>query len=233
MARQSDRSGEMTTGRATVERIVLVGAGDHGRGALEILRRARSAGRSCDVVGVVDDAADARPLEEVPLLGTTAWLAENLPALDVFVILAIAAPAPKKRIAALLNQAGARWTTAVHPTADLAPSVVVGPGSIVNTGVIVVHNTRIGAHVTLNLHATVGHDITIGDHTTVAPGAVLLGRVQIGEGCMINANSVILPSVKVGAGSVVGAGAVVLQDVPPGVTVFGNPARVVPLFKQA
>ncbi len=215
----------------SAERIVLVGAGNHGRGVLEILRRIHEGGRAMEFVGVVDDGPGAEPLDGVPVLGTTAWLAEHLRELDASVILAMAAPGPKKRIAGLLESAGVRWAQAVHPRADLAPSVTVGPGSIINAGVVIVYEARIGAHVTVNLHATIGHHVRIGDYSTVAPAATLLGKVTIGEGCLINANSVIVPSVKVGAGCTVGAGAVVLQDVPAGATVFGNPARVMPVSR--
>jgi sugar O-acyltransferase (sialic acid O-acetyltransferase NeuD family) len=214
-----------------VERIILVGAGNHGRGVLEILRRLREGGREIEFAGVIDDAPGTEALDGVPVLGTTAWLAQHLKGLGASVILAMAAPAPKKRIAEMLEGVGVHWAQAVHPRADLAPSVEVGPGTIIGSGVVVVYETRIGAHVTVNLNATVGHHVRIGDYTSIAPGANILGKVVIGEGCLINANSVILPSVTIGAGCTVGAGAVVLQDVPAGTTVFGNPARIMPVFK--
>jgi sugar O-acyltransferase (sialic acid O-acetyltransferase NeuD family) len=206
------------------ERIVLVGAGDHGRGVLEILMRIGGA----EVAGFADDDPEAGPVLGIPVLGTTDWLAANLSSLDAKVLLAIASPGAKRKLAAKLDAAGARWATAVHPTASLSPSVTVGPGSIVNAGVAIVYEARLGAHVTVNLNATVGHHVVIGDFSTVAPGANLLGKVTVGEGCQIHANAVILPSLSVGDGAVVGAGAVVLKDVPAGVTVFGNPARVIP-----
>lgn len=208
------------------ERFVLVGAGDHGRGVLEILRRITPA---VDVLGFVDDAPTAGPVDGVPLLGTTAWLEANLAALDAALILAIASPAAKRRLAARFDAAGARWGRAVHPNADLAPSVLVGPGSVVNSGVAIVYEARLGAHVTVNLNATVGHHVVLGDFSTVAPGANLLGKVRVGEGSQIHANAVVLPSLSIGAGATIGAGSVVLKDVPDGVTVFGNPARPVPV----
>ena len=49
------------------------------------------------------------------------------------------------------------------------------------------------------------------------------------EGAQVHANAVVLPSVSIGDGAIVGAGSVVVRDVPPGTTVFGNPARTLPL----
>lgn len=211
------------------ERIVLVGTGDHGRGTLEILRAEARAGRDLAVVGFVDDAAGARDVDGVPVLGTTAWLAEHLHDLHCEVLLAIASPEAKRRLAERLSTAGARFARAIHPRAELAPSVHVGPGAIVNAGVAVVYEAHLGAHVTVNLNATIGHHVLLGDFSTVAPGANVLGKVTIGPRCQIHANAVLLPSVSIGEGAVVGAGSVVIRDVPAGITVFGNPARALPL----
>jgi UDP-2-acetamido-3-amino-2,3-dideoxy-glucuronate N-acetyltransferase len=46
------------------------------------------------------------------------------------------------------------------------------------------------------------------------------------DGVSIGGGAVILPGIRIGAGATVGAGAVVTKDVPPGVTVVGNPARI-------
>jgi sugar O-acyltransferase (sialic acid O-acetyltransferase NeuD family) len=211
------------------ERIVLVGAGDHGRGVLEILRRMQSAGSANEVIGFVDDSPTAQAVDGIPVLGSTGWLVQNGQRLDAAVIIALASPAAKKRIAQLLGEAGVRFASAVHPRADLAPSVTLERGSVINSGVAVVYDTRIGAHVTINLNATVGHHVHIGDYATIAPGANILGKVELGEGCMVHANAVVLPSIRIGKGAVVGAGSVVIADVAPDTTVFGNPARVVPV----
>lgn len=209
----------------TVERIILVGAGDHGRGVLEILRRMDA---GIEVLGFVDDAPDASSVDGVPVLGTTDWLVSKAGTLEAKALLALASPKAKRRLAAKLGAAGVRWGRAVHPRADLAPSVLLGEGAIVNAGAAIVYEARLGAHVTINLNATVGHHVRIGDFSTIAPGANVLGKVHVGEGCQIHANAVVLPAVSIGDGSVVGAGSVVLHDVPAGVTVFGNPARLVP-----
>jgi sugar O-acyltransferase (sialic acid O-acetyltransferase NeuD family) len=208
----------------SAERVVLVGAGDHGRGVLEILRRSAE----LDVVGFADDDPGAADVDGVPLLGTTDWLVERLRTMEASVLLCLADPASKRALAAKLSAAGARWARARHPRADVAPSAEVGKGSILGAGVTIVYEARVGNHVTVNLHATIGHHVRIGDFTTIAPGANVLGHVSIGEACQVHANAVILPSVVIGDGCTVGAGSVVLKDVAPGATVFGNPARAIP-----
>jgi len=48
----------------------------------------------------------------------------------------------------------------------------------------------------------------------------------VGERGLVGAGAVVLPRIRIGADSTIGAGAVVTKDVPAGVTVAGNPARI-------
>lgn len=86
--------------------------------------------------------------------------------------------------------------------------------------------TRIGTGSWLLKHSHVGHDAQVGSYVTIATGAVVGGYCVIGDGVRIGLNATILPFRSVGAGAHVGAGAVVTRDVPAGMTVVGNPARM-------
>ncbi len=71
----------------------------------------------------------------------------------------------------------------------------------------------------------------IGDYVTFAPGVMCNGNVHVQDHAYIGTGAVIkqgLPGAPlvIGRGAVVGMGAVVTKSVPPGVTVVGNPARV-------
>jgi serine O-acetyltransferase len=69
------------------------------------------------------------------------------------------------------------------------------------------HNTTLGL---ANRHENTRKPI-IGNRVDIGAGACILGAVTVGEDCVIGANSV------------------VMRDLPPGVTVFGVPARPVSL----
>jgi sugar O-acyltransferase (sialic acid O-acetyltransferase NeuD family) len=210
-------------------RVVLVGAGAHGRGTLEILRARSAAGLDApEVVGFVDDHAPGESLGGLPVLGDVRWLAERAGPEGLGAILALADPAAKRALAERLEPVVASWEVAVHPTAVLATGVTVAPGAIVSAGVIVAHDTRIEGHTTINLGATIGHDCRVGRFSTVAPGVNVTGNVSIGEGAVIQTNATVVPGRTIGDGARIGPGAVLLRDAEAGGLYMGNPARRMP-----
>jgi len=49
---------------------------------------------------------------------------------------------------------------------------------------------------------------------------------MVGRNVWIGGGAILLPGITVGDDAVIGAGSVVTRDVAPGVTVAGNPARL-------
>lgn len=114
----------------------------------------------------------------------------------------------------------------VHPSAIISASAGIGDGTAVCAGVVVNALAQVGDAVILNTGCIVEHDCMVGFAAHIAPSAVLAGGVSIGPRSWIGVNATVLPRVRVGADVMVGAGAVVTRDVPDGVTVIGNPARI-------
>ena len=63
----------------------------------------------------------------------------------------------------LADRGGRRLATLVHPTAWVAPSAVLGEGSIVCPLALVAVHAVVGRNVLINTHASVCHDGRIGD----------------------------------------------------------------------
>jgi sugar O-acyltransferase (sialic acid O-acetyltransferase NeuD family) len=225
----------MTAQGGSGPQLVLVGAGDHGRGTLEIVRARLAAGLDAPgPLGFVDDdaARHGTAVGGLPVLGGVDWLiaraAGGAGAPPLVALLALATPQAKRSLAERLDAAGVRFATAVHPSAILGAGTTVAEGAVVGAGVVVAYDTAIGRHATINLNATVGHDCVVGDYATIAPGVNITGRVTLGEGLLIQTNATVVPGLALGAWARIGPGAVVLKDVPPGEFWFGNPARRMP-----
>lgn len=127
-------------------------------------------------------------------------------------------------------------TGAASPFSIVAPNHVslygnsVGEGALLCCFTHMTSNTRIGRFFHGNYYSYVAHDCVVGDFVTLAPGAKCNGHVVVEDHAYIGAGAVIKDGtdapVVIGRGAVVGMGAVVTKSVAPGVTVVGNPARV-------
>ena len=210
-------------------KVVIIGAGDHGRGALEILREASRRGPRVDVIGFLDDAPQKHgaSIADVPVLGGIDWIRSSREP-DVHYVIAVADTRAKAQIARRLDQQALTFVAAIHPSVILAGGVRVEPGTILNAGVVVAYDTLICAHSTVNLNATVGHDCILGRFSTVAPGANIAGHVQLGEGCDVGMNATVAAGLTIGEWSSIALGSVVMRDIAAGQRVFGNPARLIP-----
>jgi acetyltransferase EpsM len=114
---------------------------------------------------------------------------------------------------------------AVHPTAVIARTAVIGKNVMINAGTVIQPYASIGNGVMIHAQVDVEHDCTVEDYVNLAPGVKLAGWVTVKKGAVIYTNACVIPCVKIGMHAVVGAGAVVIRDVPDHVTVVGNPAR--------
>ena len=113
-----------------------------------------------------------------------------------------------------------------HPSAIISKNTKLGIGNFFSGRCIINPMSTIGDFCIINTSSIVEHDCIIKDAVHIAPGAILLGNVIIGEGSFIGANSVIKEGVKIGKNVVVGAGSVILKDVEDGITIVGNPGRI-------
>ena len=109
--------------------------------------------------------------------------------------------------------------------------VQIGEGGLLCPFTCLTSNIKIGKFFHANIYSYVAHDCVIGDYVTFAPGVKCNGNIHIEDHAYIGTGAVIKQGTPdkplvIGKGAVVGMGAVVTKSVPPGVTVIGNPARI-------
>lgn len=120
-----------------------------------------------------------------------------------------------------------KFFNVVHPTAILAKTAQIGLGTFLAANSIVAADARVGNHCIINHAAVVDHDCIVSDFCHISPQSCLGGGVKLGKGVLIGAGAIVLPNIIIADYAVIGAGAVVIKNVAAGVTVVGNPAKLI------
>jgi len=209
-------------------RLLVLGAGGHGRVVLDILLHDPAA----EIVGFLDNNPDirGRRIDGFPVLGGIDDLEAVAAAhgIDALVI-AIGDNGVRRGFARRIQQAGLELERAVHPAASIAGSASLGRNTVVAAGVVLCANCQVGDSVILNTGCIVDHQSMVGEGVHICPGVRIGARVKIEPGAFIGVGATIVPNVIIGCEAVIGAGAVVIESVPPLATVVGVPARTVRL----
>lgn len=148
------------------------------------------------------------------------------------VLIAIANSRVREKIANRLNEDGIALWSVFADNAVLMDETKIATGCAISPFVSITSNIKIGKCFHANLYSYVEHDCVIGDFVTFAPGVKCNGNIHIEDHAYIGAGAVIKQGTPekplvIGKGAIVGMGAVVTKSVPAGVTVVGNPARIV------
>lgn len=155
----------------------------------------------------------------------------NLNAAQKFVLIAIANSQIREKLANQLISDGLQLWTVQADNVVIMDNIQMAEGAALSPFVSITSNIIIGKCFHANLYSYVEHDCVIGDYVTFAPGVKCNGNIHIEDHAYIGTGAVIKQGtpdkpVVIGKGAVVGMGAVVTKSVPAGVTVVGNPARI-------
>jgi sugar O-acyltransferase (sialic acid O-acetyltransferase NeuD family) len=172
------------------------------------------------VEALFDDNPDIHQLYDIPVVG--AYQPNFLP--ESQMLISIGNNLIRKRVANIVQH---RFASVVHPSAIVAPDVVVGEGSVLLHGAVVQASATLGSHVIVNTAASVDHDCIVGSFAHISPHATLCGAVEVGEGVHVGAGAVLIQGIRIGKWATIGAGAVVIRDVPDCAVVVGNPGKII------
>ena len=143
-------------------------------------------------------------------------------------LLAIGVPYARRQVAESLLARGGNFLTLIHPTAIVAPSAIIGAGSILCPYSIASDSCRLGRFVLMNFHSSLSHDATAGDFSVLSPYATLGGYAHIQDDVFLGLHASVGPGRTVGARSKVSANSCVLATAQPDTIVFGVPGRITP-----
>lgn len=208
------------------KRILIVGAGGFGREVLNWARDAwpNEAGRIAGFLSA-DPPAPERSHAIPPVLGDPCSFH---PRDDDGLLLAIGIPGVRRRVADSMIARGAKFITLVHPTAIVAPTAVIGLGTIVGPHAVISDAAQVGRFTLVNYHASIAHDAATGEFSVLSPYATLGGSARISDDVFLGLHASVGPAITIGPRSKVAANSCALCNVPAESLVHGVPGRISP-----
>jgi sugar O-acyltransferase (sialic acid O-acetyltransferase NeuD family) len=211
-----------SAGRSVVMRLIIIGAGGHGR---VVADAARAAGIT--PCAFVDHEPPAAELGGLPVYTALDYALAGVFRDGAAPAFISAIGKNKNRAGEYVQalEAGLEPATVIHPSAIISRSASIGAGTFIGAQAVVNPGAVIGEDAIINTAAIIEHDCVVGAHAFVAPGAVLCGAASIGDYSFVGAGAVMIPLVSVGDCALIAAGAVVTHNHLDGVRLFGVPAR--------
>lgn len=205
--------------------LVIYGAGGFGRETALMIEQINAVQATWHVLGFYDDGMQKG--EVVDGIAVCGGLREvNAIHEETDMVIAIAEPGTRKKIAESIHNKNIHFPTVIHPQANIgSPYNQFEKGCIITAGCILTTGITIGEFAIINLLTTVGHDVKIGPYCIIMPGCNISGNVKIGEGTLIGTGAQVLQNLNIGKSCKVGAGAVVTKNFHDNLTLVGVPAR--------
>lgn len=202
-------------------RIFIYGAGGHAKTVISLLRLL-----DWDIAGIIDDGVAAGNLVSgVPVLGA----AELLPELRaqgienaVNAVGGIGNYQVRWKIFQRLMQLDFHFPTLIHPSAFVEDTVNLADGIQILAQSYVSSESSIGFGTLINAGVIISHDGKIGKCVNLSPGALLAGEVTVEDFAQIGMGATINLGLTVGTGARVGNSAVVKSDVPANGRVYAG-----------
>ncbi|MNI16263.1 putative acetyltransferase EpsM [compost metagenome] len=199
----------------------LIGAGGHSKVVIDILRSERK-----EILGIIDDNNELKSVSDIPVIGNlnkVPQLLEEHKAVNF--LITIGDNWARNHIVSRLKSFNIKYGEAIHPSAVISPSAVLGAGSVVMANAIINANAMIGEHSILNSGCIVEHDCEIGSYVHISPGVSLAGNVNVHSYSHIGIGASVIQGIKIGSNAIVGAGSCVINDVIDNSIVVGCPAK--------
>lgn len=205
-------------------RVLIVGASGFGRELYWWMQTHTDRRWAENFGGFLDDNSSA--LQNFPDYnpGVVSSIASYLPQPGDRLVMGLADPAIKLKLAHELQQRGANFITFIHSSALIVPNARIGIGCVLCPSTKISCDTVVGNFVTFNACSGMGHDGQLGDGCTLSAHCDVMGKAKVGRGVFMGSHACILPNVSVGDFARIGAGSVVIRNVRAETTVMGVPA---------
>lgn len=129
---------------------------------------------------------------------------------------------------ALANELGIpaeRFVNFIHPLAYVSPSAAMGHGNVILSQACLHHGVVLGNFNVVNSNVVIEHESSLADGCFLAASACIGARVRIGSAVFVGLNSTLREDVSVADYTIVGMASGLLKSVGKGTIVYGLPAR--------
>lgn len=187
------------------KKVVIIGASGHGKVVADIVLRSGD-----QVVGFLDDNPElGTDFMSFPILGKVGQFQQYK---ECWFIVAIGNATVREKI--VIQLYGAKWYTAIHPSAVISSmGVTIGEGTVVMANAVVNADTTIGDHCIINSGAVVEHDNILENFVHISVGAKLAGAVHVGEKTWIGIGASVSNNIEISSDCIIGAGGVVIRNI--------------------
>ncbi|MDR2326055.1 MAG: acetyltransferase [Acidovorax sp.] len=204
--------------------LTLVGCGAYARELINWIADATAAGSLPPLTGFLDTTSNS--LDNFPYtLVYRGRIEDYVPEPGEALVMAIASPEAKRRIASELKAKGASFATVIHPSAVIAGSARLGEGVTVCPFALISADATVGEFAAINAMSSIGHDVQLGAYATLSAHVDLTGRVVVGSEAFFGTGAKVLPGVKIGERAKIGAGALIMRSVKADVVMYAAPAK--------
>lgn len=198
--------------------LYLFGASGHGKVVVDIIK---TSVKELQIEVVYDDNPKVTSLLDIPVLLSNPEVLNNQAHQW---LISIGNNKFRKQISEKIKGS---FFKAIHYNAIISETSTIGEGTVVMANAVINPEAKIGKHCIINTNAIIEHDCIIEDYVHISPNVALAGNVIVEEGTHIGIGACVIQGVKIGKWCTIGAGAVIIHDVPDGVTVVGNPGRII------
>ena len=216
--------------RRLKEKVLIIGAGQHGRVVAHLLKTSKRTNKKYSVIGFLDDNSDLikTKVDGIPVLGKVSQLEtigkKYKTKIGLMGISNRHIQMREKYFNKLLNSKF-KSINVIHDSAIVDKQSKIGIGNVINPICVVKAFAKIGNNCVIYTSSVIEHEDIIGDNVFIGPGVLLTADVKVGNNTFLGVGSRIIPHITVGENVTIGAGSVVIRDVGDNEKVAGIPAK--------
>ena len=168
-----------------MERILIVGAGGHGRSVAESIELRGN----FQIAGFIDDSyPEKKQVWDYPVLGAVEDISVFSDRAESLVV-AIGNNRVRKALFGKAKASGFMLPSIIHPAAFVSSRAVIGEGCSIMAGAVVGTEAVLGSGCVVNVNASADHHCRLEDFAHLGVGVQLAGGVIVGDSAWLQAGS--------------------------------------------